>query len=93
MPEPRRFNHKNIYADDRKQWLCQIEERARLELQQSAADRRAARERIHNSLTKNMYHLSRKRSRGKFGCLVTNVGLVVIILFVLFVVWRIILSI
>lgn len=93
MPKPRRFNHKNIYADDRKQWLGQIEERARLELQQSSAGKMALRERIHSSMTKNMYHLPRKRSRSNFGCLVTNIGLVVIILFVLFVAWRIILSI
>ena len=93
MPKPRRFCHKNIYADDRKQWLRQMEDRARNELAQSANDRAAMRERIHYSLTKNMSHLSRKQGLGYNGCLLTNIGLVAIIILVLLIAWRIILSI
>lgn len=92
QPKPRRFKHQNIYADDRKERLRQIEERARHELGMADADAEAVRKRMHDSFTANMHHLRKyENSRSPIGCLSMNIGIIVIILLVLLVVWRVLL--
>lgn len=92
QPKPRRFEHSNIYADERKERLRQIEERARQELGMTDAEADSMRRRMHDSFTANMHHLRKyENNRTSIGCFTLNIGLVVIILLVLLIVWRVLL--
>jgi len=59
---PRRFNHKYIYVDERKERLQKIEQQAR-ETLGLAPHKPLDREQIHQAFRATMPHLSKKKRR------------------------------
>ena len=62
QPRPRRFNHKYIYVDERKERLQKIEQQAR-ETLGLAPHKPLDREQIHQAFRATMPHLSKKKRR------------------------------
>lgn len=94
QPKPRRFEHINIYADDRKERLREIVARARQHADgddksdfdndgDTNFDREAMQRRLHESFTADMRHL-RKRERRHANGMSMNIGIVVIIILCVF---------
>ncbi|MBQ7362290.1 MAG: hypothetical protein IJW68_07380 [Bacteroidaceae bacterium] len=65
MPAPRRFNHKYIYVDERKEKLRKIEENALRELGMLPPEETSSEERIRGSFSKDTTHLKRFKEEGQ----------------------------
>ena len=65
MPAPRRFDHKYIYVDERKEKLRKIEENAKRELGLLPPAETTAEERIRGSFVKETTHLKRLKENGR----------------------------
>ena len=101
QPKPRRFEHINIYADDRRERLRRMEQRVREELackdagESSSANTQSAEEmrrRLHEAFTDDMRHLKRRERRSAAGGgQMMNIGLIAIILLIILIVWRLLL--
>ncbi len=93
QPKPRRFEHINIYADDRKKRLKEMEKRAKAAQDTTALDAEETRKRFHDSFTADMRHLKRRKAQqySPGGCLTANTCIIAVILLVLLAVWRILL--
>ena len=99
QPKPRRFEHINIYADDRRERLRRMEQRVR-EARKDAGESSSAntqsaeemRRRLHEAFTGDMRHLKRRERRSAAGgSQVMNIGLIAIILLIILIVWRLLL--
>lgn len=64
MPAPRRFNHKCIYYDERKEKLRKIEENAKREMGLLPPDEKSYEERIRGAFVKETTHLKRRKESG-----------------------------
>lgn len=93
MPKPRRFSHKYIYIDERKEYLEAMEKKARLTTCAEKPDMDDAKKRQPASFLTNMRHVSHRNDYRQHGSLMINVAIVAIIIFILVVVWRMLLSI
>lgn len=93
MPKPRRFSHKYIYIDERKEYLEAMEKKARLTTCAEKPDMDDAKKRLHASFLTNMRHVTRRNDYRQHGSLMINVAIVAIIILILVVVWRMLLSI
>ena len=62
--EPRRFNHKYIFVDERKEKLDKIVENAKLDLGMLPPKEDSYEERIRGSFVAENSHLDRKRAAG-----------------------------
>ena len=62
QPRPRRFHHKYIYVDERKERLKQIEQKACENLGMTS-HKALDREKIHQAFLEAMPHTKRKRRR------------------------------
>lgn len=93
QPKPRRFEHINIYADDRKKRLKEMEERAKATQDTATLNAEETRKRLHDSFTADMRHLKRRKAQqySPGGCLTANTCIIAVILLVLLIVWRVLL--
>lgn len=91
QPKPRRFEHINIYADDRKERIKRLEEPADRQSGDTGFDADAVRKRLHESFTGDMRHLRKRERRRAAGGVSTNIGIIAIIFLVILIVWRVIL--
>ena len=90
--KPRGFRHEYIYADDRKQRLKAVEERAKAELGMPAAERPDA-ERIRGMfIGATRPPPRRRRERRLSGGFVLSYGIIVVLLVILVAVWKMLLS-
>lgn len=64
MREPRRFNHKYIFVDERKEKLDKIVESAKRDLGMLPPQKPTYHERIKGALVGENSHLARKRNNG-----------------------------
>lgn len=65
MREPRRFNHKYIYVDERKEKLDKIVESAKRDLGMLPPKEDGFRERLQGAFTNDGSHLSRRKESGE----------------------------
>ncbi len=91
QPKPRRFEHINIYADDRKERIRKLEAQADRQSGNTGFDTEAVRKRLHESFTGDMRHLRKRERRRTAGGVSTNAGIIAIIFLVILIVWRVIL--
>lgn len=59
--EPRRFEHRYIYVDERKERLQKIEEKAKLDLGMVQKKEPTAEERIRGKMVEQTTHLKRRK--------------------------------
>ncbi len=64
MREPRRFNHKYIFVDERKEKLDKIVENAKRDLGMLPPAETTYEERIRGTFSKDMKHLERRKNEG-----------------------------
>ena len=64
MREPRKFNHKYIYVDERKEKLDKIVENAKRDLGMLPQKEESYEERIRGAFVSENSHLERKRAAG-----------------------------
>lgn len=88
QPKPRRFRHEYIFVDERKERLKAIESRARNTLGK-AEDAPRHDDRIRSTFLNATRHVRRRHERLAAGGFVPGFGLLVVLLLVLFAVWRI----
>ncbi len=78
MQEPRRFNHKYIFVDERKEKLDKIVENAKRDLGMLPPKEETRAERIREAISGSTTHLKRRREEGtRFSTKAIVVGLVV----------------
>lgn len=65
MREPRRFDHKYIFVDERKEKLDKIVERAKRDLGMLPSDETSYRERMKGAFANDGSHLSRCKENGQ----------------------------
>lgn len=65
MREPRRFNHKYIFVDERKEKLDKIVENAKRDLGMLPPAETTCEERIRGAFVKGTKHLERHKSEGQ----------------------------
>ena len=65
MSEPRRFNHKYIFVDERKDKLDKIVEKAKRDLGMLPPEEKDYRERLRGAFTDENSHLSRRKANGE----------------------------
>lgn len=90
QPKPRRFSHKYMFIDERKERLKAIEAQAKSELgmTESAIQRN---ERVHNAFQNATRHVRKRRERQAAGGFVLSFGMIVVLLLLLFAVWKMLL--
>ena len=64
MREPRKFNHKYIYVDERKEKLQKIEEKAKRDLGLLPPEEGSYEERIRGAFVDETTHLKRRKENG-----------------------------
>ena len=64
MREPRRFNHKYIYVDERKEKLDKIVESAKRDLGMLPPREEGYSERLHGAFSSENSHIARKKANG-----------------------------
>lgn len=63
--EPRRFNHKYIFVDERKEKLDKIVENAKRDLGMLPPSEESYRDRLKGAFTENGSHLARRKENGQ----------------------------
>lgn len=91
MRKPRGFNHKYMYVDPRKDRLKAIENRAKAELGM-AGDEGTGHERIRGMFMDATRHARRRRGRKLAGGFVLSYGVIVALLILLFIIWKVLLT-
>lgn len=91
-PKPRRFHHKYIYIDERKERLKSMEKQAYCELGLQNEKKDEIRQRLHESFVRGMNHLNNDRYASK-GNMFQSIGIVMILLIILVSVCYLLLSI
>ena len=82
--EPRRFNHKYIFVDERKEKLDKIVESAKRDLGMLPPREDSYRERLKGAFVNDESHLSRKQQNGERMSSRFVVGAILVCLFVLY---------
>jgi len=90
QPKPRRFSHKYMFVDERKERLETIEAKAKGELgmTEDAAQRN---ERIHEVFQNAARHVRRRRERRVAGGFTLSFGVIVALLLLLLAIWKMLL--
>ena len=83
MREPRRFNHKYIFVDERKEKLDKIVENAKRDLGMLPPKESSAEERIRGAFVKETTHLKRRKEEGERFSTKTLVVAIIISLYIL----------
>lgn len=91
MRKPRGFNHKYMYVDPRKDRLKAVEDRAKAELGM-AEDNGAEHDRIRGMFINATKHARRRRERKLAGGFVLGYGVIVALLILMFVIWKMLLT-
>lgn len=88
---PRRFNHKYMFVDERKDRIKDIEQRAKASLGGAAASP-SAHERLRGTFLSATRHASKRRERRLAGGFVLTYGVILVLLVILVAVWKMLLS-
>ena len=87
MREPRRFNHKYIYVDERKERLAKMEENAKRDLGMLPPKELTAEERIRGKFVEGTKHLKRRKESGRkpltYAVLLIGIGALCYVLYYL----------
>ncbi|MBQ6695013.1 MAG: hypothetical protein IJN24_09115 [Bacteroidaceae bacterium] len=83
MREPRKFNHKYIYVDERKEKLNKIVNNAKRELGMLPPQETSYRERLKGAFVNETKHLKRRKEEGERFSTKTLVVAILIALYVL----------
>lgn len=86
--EPRRFNHKYIYVDERKEKLDKIVENAKRDLGMLPPAEVSYRERLKGAFVAENSHLARRRAAGTRMSTRFVVAALLVCLFVLFYIFK-----
>lgn len=90
--KPRRFDHRYMFVDERKDKLRDVERRAKAELGMGAPDR-PERERLRGVFLNATRHASSlRRERRLAGGFVLTYGVILVLLVILIAVWKMLLS-
>ena len=89
--KPRRFDHRCMFVDERKDKLKAVEERAKAGLG-IGGPAPQGHERLRGTFLAATRHASRRRERRLAGGLVLTYGAILILLVVLVMVWKMLLS-
>lgn len=89
--KPRPFRHRYMFVDERKERIRDIEEKAKAELGMKA-DGRQEYERIQGMLINATRHVRKRRERKLAGGFVLTYGVIVVLLIMLFAIWKILLT-
>lgn len=89
--KPRPFRHRYMFVDERKERIRDIEEKAKAELGMKA-DGRQKHERIQGMFINATRHVRKRRERKLAGGFVLTYGVIVVLLIVLFAIWKILLT-
>ena len=82
--KPRPFRHRYMFVDERKERIRDIEEKAKAELGMEADGRQK-----HDDATR---HVRKRRERKLAGGFVLTYGVIVVLLIMLFALWKILLT-
>lgn len=83
MREPRRFNHKYIFVDERKERLDKIVENAKRDLGMLPPKETSPEERIRGAFVSGTKHLKRRNEEGQAFSTKTLVVLIAVFLYLL----------
>mgnify|MGYP001775414603 FL=1 len=89
--KPRRFEHRYMFVDERKDKLKAVEERAKAGLGMGGSAPQGY-ERLRGTFLAATRHASRRRERRLAGGLVLTYGAILVLLVVLIAVWKMLLS-
>lgn len=89
--KPRPFRHRYMFVDERKERIRDIEEKAKAELGMKA-DGRQEHERIQGMFINATCHVRKRRERKLAGGFVLTYGVIVVLLIMLFAIWKILLT-
>lgn len=89
--KPRRFSHRYIFVDERKDKLRDVERRAKAELGMGAPDPHR-RDRLRGVFLNATRHASSRRERRLAGGFVLTYGAILVLLVILVAVWKMLLS-
>lgn len=89
--KPRGFRHEYVYVDKRKERLKAIEARAKAELGMEAAPG-GGHERLRGAFIEATRHVRRRRERRLNGGFVLGYGAIIVLLILLFAVWKVLLT-
>lgn len=89
--KPRPFRHRYMFVDERKERIRDIEEKAKAELGMKA-DGRQEHERIQGMFINATHHVRKRRERKLAGGFVLTYGVIVVLLIMLFAIWKILLT-
>ena len=89
--KPRGFRHEYIYADERKDRLKAVEDRAKAELGMNTGDG-ADHGRLRGMFLDATKHARRRRQRRLNGGFVLSYGIILVLLVLLFAVWKMLLT-
>lgn len=91
QPKPRGFHHEYMFVDERKERLQDIESRAKRELGMTEKPV-SPHEHIRGTFLNSTKHVRRRRERLESGRFLLSFGMIVVLLLVLFAVWKILVS-
>lgn len=91
QPKPRRFSHGYMFVDERKDRLKQIEEKAKAELGMKT-EGQSSREELRGMFFNATRHARRRRERKLAGGFVFGYGVIVALLILLFIIWKLLLT-
>ncbi len=89
--KPRGFRHEYIYVDERKDRLKAVEDKAKAELGMKAGGD-AGHERLRGMFLDATKHARRRRERKLNGGFVLSYGIIIVLLVLLFAVWKMLLT-
>ena len=89
--KPRPFRHRYMFVDERKERIRDIEEKAKAELGMKA-DGRQEHERTQGMFINATRHVRKRRERKLAGGFVLTYGVIVVLLIMLFAIWKILLT-
>lgn len=89
--KPRRFNHKYMFVDERKDRIRDIEQRAKASLG-GEVSRTSGHERLRGTFLNATRHASKRHERRLAGVFVLTYGVILVLLVILVAVWKMLLS-
>ena len=89
--KPRRFNHKYMFVDERKDRIRDIEQRAKASLG-GEVSRTSGHERLRGTFLNATRHASKRYERRLAGGFVLTYGIILVLLVILVAVWKMLLS-
>lgn len=89
--KPRQFHHGYMFVDERKERLKEIEDRAKAELGMADGERRGHEE-LRGMFFNATRHVRRRRERKLAGGFVFSYGVIIVLLVLLFAIWKMLLT-